>query len=313
MLGVFSVMDLFFLLLGKIVPLYALIALGFVAGRVLRVGRRSLSKILIQIIVPAVFFGAAATMELRPAYILLPFVCYGMAAITGTIMYHLSGFVYQDRHRNLIGQASSTANSGYLGVPVFAALYPDDISIYIFAALGVALCEYTLGLYFLARGHFSPRESLKKIAQMPVLYATAAGLALNASGIGLSQNLVDLWGYFRGAYVVLGIMIVGLGLSGVKSLTLGGGRFAALLWGQKFLLWPALAFGIVALDQQTMGMLDETARRVVMMISIMPLAGNTVAFAAHYRIHPEKAATTVFFSMFIGLVYIPVFVALFIH
>jgi predicted permease len=45
----------------------------------------------------------------------------------------------------------------------------------------------------------------------------------------------------------------------------------------------------------------------------MPLAGNTVAFAAHYRIHPEKAATTVFFSMFIGLVYIPVFVALFIH
>jgi predicted permease len=306
-------MDLFFLLLGKILPLYFLIFLGFVAGRFLRVGRRSLSKILIQIVVPAVFFGAAATMELRPAYILMPFICYAMAAITGTTMYHFSGLFYQDRHRNLIGQASSTANSGYLGVPVFAALYPDDLSVYIFAALGVALCEYTLGLYFLARGHFSPKESLKKIAHMPVLYATAVGLVLNASGVVLSEPLLNLWGYFRGAYVVLGIMIVGLGLSGVKSLTLGGGRFAALLWGQKFVLWPARAFAVVALDQHFVGMLDDTARRVLMIISIMPLAGNTVAFAAQYRIHPEKAATTVFFSMLIGLFYIPVFVALFVR
>jgi predicted permease len=51
----------------------------------------------------------------------------------------------------------------------------------------------------------------------------------------------------------------------------------------------------------------------LMVANAWRLAGNTVAFAAHYRIHPEKAATTVFFSMFIGLVYIPVFVALFIH
>ena len=305
-------MPLFLIIIAKILPLYFLIFLGVIAGKWLRIARRSLTKILINIIVPAVFFGASATMELKPSYVAMPFVCYIITAIIGTTMYNVSGLFYQDRHRNLIGQASSTSNSGYLGVPVFTALYPEDISVYIFAALGVALCEYTVGLYFLARGNFSPQESMKKIARMPVLYTTALGLILNATGIGLAQPLIDLWVYFRGAYVILGIMIVGLGLSTIKSFDIGGGKFLSLLLLQKFVLWPLVAFGVIYMDSQTLHLFDEVSKRVLLILSAMPLAGNTVAFAAQYRIHPEKAATTVFISMMIAVIYIPIFVAVFL-
>jgi predicted permease len=51
---------------------------------------------------------------------------------------------------------------------------------------------------------------------------------------------------------------------------------------------------------------------VLLVLSIVPIASNTVAFATKLRAHPEKAAFTVMLSTLVALVYIPVFVYLFL-
>jgi len=37
--------------------------------------------------------------------------------------------------------------------------------------LGINLYEFTVGFYLSARGHFSVRQSLAKIARLPLIYA----------------------------------------------------------------------------------------------------------------------------------------------
>ena len=69
-------MDLVGLIIANILPLYALIVLGFIAGRYLDVNLHSISKLLIFILSPYVAFGAVLNVEFDPAYILLPVIMW---------------------------------------------------------------------------------------------------------------------------------------------------------------------------------------------------------------------------------------------
>jgi len=46
------------------------------------------------------------------------------------------------------------------------------------------------------------------------------------------------------------------------------------------------------------------------LFSIFPIAANKVAFATELKVHPEKAALTVFLSTLFALFYIPLVVSL---
>lgn len=52
--------------------------------------------------------------------------------------------------------------------------------------------------------------------------------------------------------------------------------------------------------------------QVMFLLSIVPLAANTVALATELKAEPEKAATSVFFSTLFVLFYIPVMTMLFL-
>jgi predicted permease len=60
------------------------------------------------------------------------------------------------------------------------------------------------------------------------------------------------------------------------------------------------------------GLYDDKVIDVLLVLSVTPIASNTVAFAAKLKAHPEKAALTVLLSTLFALVYIPIFVSIFV-
>jgi malate permease and related proteins len=294
-----------------ILPLYLMIALGYIAGRVLQISAQQVSGIVIYIIVPVVFFGAVATTRFDPAYFLLPAVAFGLSACMATLMYGLSRRLFQDSTANLIGQASCTGNTGYFGVPLFLSLQPEStLGVYLLAIIGISISEATIGYYIIARGQFTAREALGKLLRLPLLYACAAGLAANALVPVWPESVLKTLQQFRGAYVVLGMMMIGLGLSTLHRLEVNL-RFLTVLLVEKFIVWPLLALGVIALDHLGPQWLDPLAVQVILTFSVVPLAANTVAFAAQLRVHPEKAAAAVLISTVLALGYMPVVFGLF--
>ena len=94
---------------------------------------------------------------------------------------------------------------------------------------------------------------------------------------------------------MLGMMLVGLGLSQIKSASIDY-MFSGLAFVAKFLIWPIVIMGIIFIDSRWLNFYDASIYQIMFLMSIVPLASNTVAFAAKFNLFPEKSAFTVLIS-----------------
>lgn len=302
----------FFAILAKIAPLYALIVIGYAAGKLLGVKKEALATILIYIVAPFVVFQGVMTTKLTAGALSLPFLFFVLGAILCFVFYRLGRHLWKDATPNILGFAAGTGNTGYFGLPVALALFPPEMfGLAVLSALGFILFENSLGFYVTALGHYSPRQAFIKLARLPTLYAFLAGVLLNYLKVPLAGPVADAMQNFRGAYVVLGMMIVGLGIADLSRGKFDY-KFIFISFAAKFIAWPLAIAGIILADKAWFGFYDADIYRILILMAIVPLAANTVTFAAELKAEPEKAAIAVFLSTIFSLAFIPLAVSLFI-
>lgn len=301
------------MLLLKLIPLYFLILLGYIAGKHLSVQKETISALLIYIIYPVVVFTGVMNANVTPATLLLPVVVCGVACCLSLLFYRLSSGVWHDATRNLLAFGAGNANTGYFGVPVALALFGEEqVGIYILCIIGITFYENTLGFFITAKGHHTAKESLLKLAKLPTLYAFVLAVVLSLFDAQLPQLYLDTAASFRAAFTLLGMMIIGLGLAGVKKYAFDL-KLVAMSFIAKFLAWPLFMVGIIALDVNFLHMWSEQIHKILLLIAIMPLAANMVVFATQLKTHPEKASLAVLLSTLFALLYIPLMVTLFLR
>jgi predicted permease len=69
-------MQLFLFLVAKLIPLYLLIAVGFVAAKYLNAKKETLASLLIYVIAPVVVFYGVATTKLTVSALALPIIFF---------------------------------------------------------------------------------------------------------------------------------------------------------------------------------------------------------------------------------------------
>jgi predicted permease len=302
--------DIILLLAINIFPLYILIALGFIAGRFMEVNLPSIATIAIYILAPVVNFGALAQMKFTPEYIALPLIFFCISAGIGTLAYALSQRLWKNNTANLIGMASVTGNTMYFGLPIILALLgPEWVGVYALLNLGTFLNESGLGYFFGARGHATLKGAVLKVLRFPVIHAIWIGLLYNLSGLPLPSTFMTYWNYAIGAWVILGMMIIGVALSKQSKLDVDFKLLAGLLV-PKFIIWPLCGFAVILTDILYFQAFSPPVYMMLAVFSSVPLAGNLVAYAAAFRLHPEKAAAAVLISTLMAFFTVPLAVLL---
>ncbi len=305
-------MQVFFLLIFKLIPLYFIIALGFVAGKYLKVSKESLAALLIYIIAPLVVFHGVYTTQLTAGTLLLPVVFFVAAAIICLLFYYIGKIFFEGSVKNLLAFAAASGNTGYFGLPVGVAIFGSEaLGTLVLCTLGLIVFENTLGFFIAARGEHTAKVALMKVVKLPSIYAFILAVAVNLMQINLGQTYLDFAQLFRGAYSVLGMMIVGLGIAGIAKFEFDF-KFISLAFLGKFLVWPFIMFLLVFADRQFWHLFGDLAHKVLLLLSVVPIAANTVAFATELRVHPQKAAVAVLLSTLFALAYIPLAVIYFI-
>lgn len=307
-------MTIFFTILLKLIPLYLMISLGYLAAKKLNAQKETISKLLIYIIAPAVLFYGAFTTDINFANLSLPLLFLTIACSMSLLFYGIGTLVYkQDSTKNILAFTSGAGNIGYFGLPVvYAVLGEQAFSLAALSILGFVLYENTLGYYLTAKGNYSAKDSLKKVVKLPIVYAFMAGLLLNFFSVNLGDIAVNTIGHFKGAYTLLGMMIIGMGLASVRLQHLDL-KFILLTFLAKFITWPLIIGGVIFLDQSVFRLYDTPTYNVMIVMAIVPLAANTVAFATELNVHPDKAALAVSLSTLFALFYIPLVTILFIN
>jgi predicted permease len=304
-------MDIIFLLIANIIPLYILIALGFIAGRWLDVNLPSMATIAIYILAPIVNFGAMAQMKFTPEYIALPIIFFIGSSIIGIISYLSAKKIWKNNMANLIGMGSVTGNTMYFGLPVILALLgPEWVGVYALLNLGTFLNEVGLGYFFGARGHATLKGALMKVLKLPVVHAIWLGLLYNLSDFNLPQVFIRYWDYSIGAWVIIGMMIIGVALAKQSRLEIDW-KLLLSMFTPKFILWPFFGFSVIWADMTYFQTFNHEIYMMLAVMTSVPLAGNLVAYAATLNLHPEKTATTVLLSTLFAFITVPAAVILY--
>lgn len=297
---------MFLPLLGKLSPIYILIALGIIAGRVLRVPKEAVAKLLIYVIYPVMVFQGIATMELQwSLFALIPFF-FLFGAVICVIFLVIGKTLLRDSTANLLAFGAGMGNTGYFGFPLVRALFPESIfPVALLIDIGMGIYQHTFGAFVAARGNRSLRQSIITVLRLPPIYAMLAGIAWNALGWGLPSVINDFGLQMRGAYVMLGMMLVGIGLCTNIRESIDV-QYLTLVFIAKFLVWPLAMLGIVWIDTSWTQFFSPAVHQVMLAESIVPVAANVVAYAAEFKLHPGKGANAVFTTTVFAFVYVPV-------
>jgi malate permease and related proteins len=304
-------MGIFFTLLEKIAPLYIVILLGYLAGKLLHVKKESIAPLLIYVIAPFVIFNGVTRAQIGLGTLSLPVLFFILACLMCGVFYVLSSYIWKSSEKNIVAFTSGTGNTGYFGLPVAIAIFGSEIvPLIVLSVLGFVLFENTLGFYITARGNFTPKESFLKVLRLPTMYAFLAGLFVNLNGINLGKPYLDLATNFQGAYSTLGMMLIGLGIASIAKFEFDY-KFITITFFAKFIAWSLIMAGVIFLDITYFHVYSVQIHQVMILMSVVPLAANTVALATELRTHPEKASMAVLLSTLFALFYIPLVVMLF--
>lgn len=290
----------------KLIPLYCNIMLGFIAGKKLQASQETISRLMFYLISPLIVFNGVRHTPLKAHVMTLPVLTFAIASILCCVFYRYSRGIWQDASRNILAFSAGSGATGYFGLPIAMLLFSREAEgVYIMALLGVTLYDNSVGYYFSMKHSHTPSECMKKVIRLPTLYAFAAAMVANLLHVPMPEVYYDFIQPIKGVYVVLGMMIIGIGLSSLKQFTLDL-KFVGLSFFAKFLIWPVIILTIIAIDQATIGLYDLTAQRALILLSIVPLAVNTVVIASLTKCHPEKTAATVLLSALFALIYVPI-------
>ena len=299
-------MTVFLTLLGKTLPLYFSIILGVLSTWILKCDKDTIAKVILFILAPLIVFNATISVKLDASVLFLPTFFFFASTILAFVLLFLFKKVYSDNTANLLAFSTSTGNTGNIGIPLaILFLEPNLVDVFIFTVLANILYQNSVGYYITAKGHFTAKQSIIKVLRLPVLYAFILGVALNIYGFKMPEIFVNYTEYIKGAYAILGMMLLGMGMEKMKSNNSFDLKFISYAMGIKFIFWPLFILAFIYLDKTFIHFLNDGFYSIMFLFSIVPLAGNTVTVATLLNVKPDKMSLAVFISTIISLFYIP--------
>ena len=302
-------MEIFFSILYKILPLYIYVIIGFIAGKYLNIDSKGIGKLIIYVIAPFVIFEAITHSRLSLSTFVIPVIVFLMCSFIAYIFYKYGRFIYNDARANVLAIVSAEGNTGYFGIPVALLLFDQKIfSIYILGTLGVTIFENTIVYYLTARGRFTVNESLERLKKLPALYAFLFAVIFLYFDFSLPTVMDNFIISMQGAYVVLGMMLIGFGISKINNFSFDY-KFIGLSFLGKFFVWPLVMILLILLDYHILVIYNNIeVYRAFILLAIVPIAANTVIFATALNVYPEKVSSSVLFSTLFGLIYVPIII-----
>jgi malate permease and related proteins len=306
-------MAIFTIVFLKVLSSLFSVLIGYLAGRFSNVEKESIASLLFYFVAPIVFFAIPTSANLTISSLGITLVTFTISSTLSIAAYWFYGKIWQDSHRNILALSAGTGNSGYVVLPIATAIFDDyTLSIYALGLIGISIYEVSIGCYFCARSISSFKESVMKVIRLPLLNAFFFGCLLSIAGFKLPDFFDDFVNNMKGAYSILGMVMIGLALSKIKDFKLDL-KFIGAAFASKFLFLPILFNIFILIDRFFLGWYDNNYYNALQLLCIAPLATNLIVLSSLYKIHPEKVAAAVLLSLLFVLVYMPVMATIFLQ
>lgn len=288
-------------------PFFALVGLGFGAGRTGFFTAEAtvwLTKFIFYFPLSAMIFSFASDLSLGEVFEPRLAAAYFSASLAVYLVGHGAAMLRRlplDAAA-VEAQCAVIGNVGFLGLPMFAAMFGPwtvgpimlvlSIDLLFFGSLVVILITGSRG------GKVSPGllgTVVLGLMKNPMIVSLAAGLAWSATE-------KDLWAPFDGFVTMLGAAATpgALFAIGASLATRSAGKPAAALWisVMKLVLHPAA----VAVAALMIFSADPAAAAIAIAAAALPVAGNIYMIANHYGVGVRASSTAILATTAISVI-----------
>jgi predicted permease len=244
--------------------------------------------------------GFVAQLPFSVNLLILPVGVFTVASLSALGAWTIGSMRSLIAYRPLLGAFGGMVNSGYFGIPVALAVMGDEkLGLYMLAIFGFSLFEFIVGVYLINRHVTSPAASFRKLIRLPGLYALIGGLLISACSLQLPAAMVATLYTVKSAYILLGMMMLGLALS--------KHRFVPDWWllssamFTRFCIWPvATAIFLFAFEWASGAPFEADFRKILFILGLLPIAANVIAYSVEADAAPEKVAPVVLVSTMVS-------------
>ncbi|MEW5720434.1 MAG: AEC family transporter [Chloroflexota bacterium] len=288
-----------------ILPVFVMIAVGYVAGRLLTFDLKALSRFALYVLVPCMVFTAMARTTISPVEFGQIVVFY---VLTLAALYAISALAV--RALRLDRSATSSFHISILFTNCVNVGFPILLLAYNQAAVERGLIYMitqqvvlqTFGVYLAARGNANIRDALARVVRMPGMYAMALGILVNATGIQIPATIFDPLKLVGDSILPFLLVVLGMQLAAVN--LDGQWRGASVATFIRLVIAP----GVSILATNLMG-LQGITRQAMILENSMPTAIFGVALAQEFDAAPDLITTVIFISTLASMFTLTVLIA----
>lgn len=286
-----------------IVGVYFFVSLGFAAKRIFsEIHERTLVLLSVYFLQPILSFWGILGAKIDFTAVSAPLIYFAISLFAAVFGFFFFSRLFSDKKDAVIITAGGViGNTGNLGIPLLLAMFGKGAVLYaVLINLANIFVLYIIGVFLYSLGSYTPKEALKNIFSMPVIWSATLAVALNYVGFELPESLKQT--VEMGAYTSMTIQLIIFGVF------LGGlGRFkpdiklVGATMAYKFAVVPLFAFAVLILLP-----IEPFLKTLIFLQLCMPLAVNNVNLASLYGCKPYTVTANILVSsiLFVGLIFV---------
>jgi len=294
-----------FILINNILPIFAIVTLGFYVSKKFDLNVQTLSKLIFYIISPCFVFvyiyNAEIHMEMMKvviAVVLLLVLNMILASFVSKIKNYDTGM------KNAFVNSIMFYNSANMGIPLITLVFSSEPFIvngqtpYLNAAVTAQLMVLmvqnlsvnTIGFINAGRAHGHLKDSFVRAMKMPIIYFIIVAFIMKLFPYDLTR--FPLWhsvNYIANALVAVNLIALGVQLSKTRFALDNGDVYLSCFL--RLLVGPVMALPLIYLLK-----VEGIMAQVIMIASSLPTGVNTALIAVEYDNYPEFASQVVMTS-----------------
>lgn len=292
--------------INNVLPAFVVMGLGLVLDRGLHVDKRTLSRMAVYVLTPALAFSSIVKSEVPPGEfgLMLAYVLLITAAMCALGL--LVGRLLRWPRRTVDALVLSIAflNSGNFGLSVVLFSYGEvGLELGTIFFVGTNLAANTLAAFFASRGNGTTKQALLNILKLPAPYAFALALLLRSLQVEVPAVIMRPVSLVAQATVPTMLLMLGVQLSQTRLRSRM--REVSVAVGLRLLAGPALG----ALLAPVIG-LHGLARQVGIVQASMPTAVSSGLIAIEFDADAELVSSAIFVSTLLSSITLTLVIAL---
>lgn len=318
-------MVFFYVIEHTILPIIALVLIGFALDKYFGLDVKTLSKLLFYLIIPSFIFTnlcktnfPASGIPIVASVLMFLVIAFVMATVISRLRHYDDGMTEACRNAIMFN------NTGNLGVALVLLIFShppfmvDGQTPYLGEAMVVQILIFivqsvllnTLGLYQAGRGRLSASDTLRVIFRMPIIYVVVIAFAVHSTGWNVQDfffwPVMEMAG---SAMLPIAMVAIGIQLSHTKIHWLDREVWIASFI--KLIVFPLLGLvTIYAWNAAVPGTFSPVAAIVFLIYCAVPTAVNTAMYGIEFNNYPEYATQVVMNTTMLSAVTMTFFIFL---